>query len=211
MGSDGFQTQRNKSWVSGQVRAERVLAEVTTDGRKEWACKFCSESNVWTRWRCRRCYHNILASLHRKFEQAIAAKSGDWSTGSSGSSGEEERKARSLEAENQELRARIEAVGTKEGMMPSVAENWMIRGKRCRGSYERSKDCLSLQRKCKRTSWSHCSINCKRFRKKRNDLMPEHQRLQKRSQKIHSIQEREEYAERELRGKRRNAENQRRN
>ena len=70
---------------------------------------------MWTRWRCRRCYHNIPASLHRKYEQAIAAKSRDWSTGSSGSSGEEERKARSLEAENQELRARIEAMGKKEG------------------------------------------------------------------------------------------------
>ena len=46
MGSDGFQTQKKKSWVSGQVRAERVLAEaITTDGRMEWTCKFCSA--VW--------------------------------------------------------------------------------------------------------------------------------------------------------------------
>ena len=44
-----------KSWVSGQVRAERDLADaITVDGRKEWICKFCSETNVWTRWRCRR-------------------------------------------------------------------------------------------------------------------------------------------------------------
>ena len=92
MGSDGFQTQKNKSWVSGQVRAERVLAEaITIDGRKEWTCKFCSESNVWTRWRCRRCYHNIQAVLYGKYRQAVAAKSGEWSPGSSGSSGEEER------------------------------------------------------------------------------------------------------------------------
>ena len=114
MGSDGFQTQRNKSWVSGQVRAERVSGGSNhTRCRKEWTCKFCSESNVLTRWRCRRCYHNILASLHRKYEQAIAAKSGDWSTGSSGE--EEERKARSLEAENKDLTARIGAMGKKEG------------------------------------------------------------------------------------------------
>ena len=48
---DGFQTQKKKkSWVSGQVRAERVLADATTiDGRKECTCKFCSETNVWTR------------------------------------------------------------------------------------------------------------------------------------------------------------------
>ena len=93
MGSDGFQTQEKKSWVSGQVRAERVLAEaITIDGRKEWTCKFCSESNVWTRWRWRRCYHNIPAALYGKYGQAVAAK-GEWSTGSSRSSGEEERKS----------------------------------------------------------------------------------------------------------------------
>ena len=44
----------------------------------------------------------------------VAAKSGDWSIGSSGSSGEKERKARCLEAENKELRAQIDAMG-KEG------------------------------------------------------------------------------------------------
>ena len=65
--------------------------------------------------RCRRCYNNIPAGLHGKYRQAVAAKSGEWSTGSSASSGEEDRKARSLEAENKELRARIEAVENKEG------------------------------------------------------------------------------------------------
>ena len=35
MGSNGFQTQTNKSWVSGQVMADRVLAEaITIDSRK---------------------------------------------------------------------------------------------------------------------------------------------------------------------------------
>ena len=88
MGSDGFQTQKKKSWLSGKVRAEWVLEEVITiDGRKGWTCKFSSESNVWTRWRCRRCYHNIPATLYGKFRQAVAAKSGEWSTGSSASSG----------------------------------------------------------------------------------------------------------------------------
>ena len=51
MGGDGFQTQKRKSWIPGQVRAEKVLADATIiDGRKEWICKFCSETNVWTRW-----------------------------------------------------------------------------------------------------------------------------------------------------------------
>ena len=40
MRSDGFQTQKKQSWVSGQVRTERVLAEaITIDGRKEWEQK----------------------------------------------------------------------------------------------------------------------------------------------------------------------------
>ena len=116
MGSDGFQTQKKKSWVSGQVRTERILTDaITIDGRKKWTCMFCSESNVWTRWRCRRCYNNNPAELHGKYRQAVAAKSGEWSTGSSASSGEEDRKARSLEAENKELRARIDALEKNEG------------------------------------------------------------------------------------------------
>ena len=43
----GFQSQRNTSWVPAQIWAERVLADgITIDGRKEWICKFCSETNV---------------------------------------------------------------------------------------------------------------------------------------------------------------------
>ena len=34
----------------------RSLAKaVTIDGRIEWYCRFCSETNVWTRSKCRRC------------------------------------------------------------------------------------------------------------------------------------------------------------
>ena len=118
--------------------------------------QICSESNVWTRWRCRRCYNSIPAGLHGKHGQAVAAKSGEWSTGSPASSGEEDRKARCLEAENKELRARIDAMEKKEGvqkgpgipfkeegdgeiawksrMRPSVAENWMNRGEDAEGA-----------------------------------------------------------------------------
>ena len=55
-------------------------------GKNECTCKFCSESNVW---RCKRCYNNIPAGLHGKYRQAVAAKSGEWSAGSSASSVEE--------------------------------------------------------------------------------------------------------------------------
>ena len=69
-----------------------------------------------TRWSCRRRYHNIEAELYGKYRQAVAAKSGEWSTGSSGSSEEKQRKARSLELENEELRARITAMEKNEGV-----------------------------------------------------------------------------------------------
>ena len=95
-------------------RAERVLVSaISIDGRKEWTCKFCSESNVWTRWRRRRCYNDIPAGLRGKYWQALAARTGDWSTGSS--TWEEDGKSKSLEAENKELRARLEALEKKEG------------------------------------------------------------------------------------------------
>ena len=77
MVGDGFQAQKGGSWISGKERAERVLASaISIDGRREWTCKFCSESNVWTRWRCRRCYSDIPAGLHGKHRQAVAARSG---------------------------------------------------------------------------------------------------------------------------------------
>ena len=116
MVSDGFQAQKRGSWIPGKERAERVMANaILIDGRKEWTCKFCSESNVWTRWRCRRRYSNIPAELQGKYRQAVAAKSGEWSTGPSTSTGEEDRKDRSLEAKNKELRGRIDAL-EKEGV-----------------------------------------------------------------------------------------------
>ena len=110
MVNDGFQAQTKGSWILGEERAERVLANaISIDGKREWTRKFCSESKVRTRWHCRRC------------RQAVAAKSGEWSTGSSTSSGED-RKARRLEAENKELRVTIDAMEKKEGVQggPSI-------------------------------------------------------------------------------------------
>ena len=80
-----------------------VLANaISIDGRKEWTGKFCSES--------------MLPGGAREDRQAVAAKSGEWSTGSSTSSGEEDGKAWSLEAEKKEFRARIDALEEKEGV-----------------------------------------------------------------------------------------------
>ena len=67
---DGWQTQRRKGWLSGQLRAKKIHAgAVTIDGRKEWYCCFCPETNVWTRWRCRRCYTSIPSVLQGKHRQ----------------------------------------------------------------------------------------------------------------------------------------------
>ena len=91
-------------------RAERVLAgAIAIDGRKDWICKFCSGSNVWTRRRCRRCFYNIPAGLRGKYRQAVAAKCGEGSTGSSISSGDKK------DAEIEELRAQIEYYRKQRG------------------------------------------------------------------------------------------------
>ena len=58
----------------------------------ERICNFCSETNVWPRWRCRRCYSNT-PSGQGKYRQAVQAKTREISSGSSSSSGGE-RKAR---------------------------------------------------------------------------------------------------------------------
>ena len=42
----GWQTQK-KGWMASQVRTEELRAKaVTIDGRKDWYCRFCSETNV---------------------------------------------------------------------------------------------------------------------------------------------------------------------
>ena len=81
---DGYETQRRSSRFPGKERAERVLAEaITIDCWKEWICKFCSETNVLTRWRCKRCFSNIPAGLQGKHKKAIFVKSKGWYSGSS--------------------------------------------------------------------------------------------------------------------------------
>ena len=57
---DGWQTQKKRGWMAGQVRMKDPRARaVSTDGRKEWCCRSCSETNVWPRSKGRRCQTNI--------------------------------------------------------------------------------------------------------------------------------------------------------
>ena len=212
MGSDGFQTQKKKSWVSGQVWAERILAEtITIDCRKASTYTCCSESNVWTRWLSRRCYNNIPAGLLGKKRQAIAAKSGEWSAGSSASSGEEDRKARAMEAEKglmpwkrkeeckegRGIRKKYGEIVWKSRMRPSAAENWMNRGKSCRRSYERSIKCPFVSKEMQDSLKESLQHQLQEVERRRNDLMPEHEKVQKRTQQIQSLQDKRRNVQKE--------------
>ena len=154
---------------------------------------------MWTRWRCRRCYTDIPAGLHGKKRQAIAAKSGEWSTSSSASSGKEDRK----EAENKD-RARIDAMEKKEG--PSIPsggggdseEVWgdcmeVEDEARCRRKLEQRKMLQKELREVDRLSFMSKEMQdslkeplqhqLQEVEKRMNDLMPEHQKVQNRRQK----------------------------
>ena len=95
----------------------------------------------------------------------------------------------------------------KSRMTPSVAQKLDEQRKKMQREL-REVERLSL---CKKTSWSQCSINCKRLRKRGTISCLStkgHKRGHKRYQ---ASRTREKYAERELGGKRGNAENQKRN
>ena len=101
MGGDGFQTE------------EKVLG-VGTGRRKEWTCKFCSETSVWTRWRCRRCGDDISTGLQGKHKQAMYAKNKEWHPVSSSPSGREEWKSQEQEEELKKLRAQVELLSKQQ-------------------------------------------------------------------------------------------------
>ena len=56
--------------MAGQVRQEELLAKAfVIDGRKEWFCRFRSETDVWSIAKCRRCKADIPAGMHGKHLQ----------------------------------------------------------------------------------------------------------------------------------------------
>ena len=69
---EGWQPQKKGS-MAGQARMEELLAKaVTVDGRKEWYCRFCSETDVWTTSECLRCQTNIPSLLQGRHKQAVS-------------------------------------------------------------------------------------------------------------------------------------------
>ena len=92
MGSDGFQTQKEvMGFGPGQHRKDSGRSKRRPNSVRN---RMCGRGGV--------AGDVIIKSWRRctgSNRQAVAAKSGEWSAGSSASSGEEERRARSLEAE----------------------------------------------------------------------------------------------------------------
>ena len=87
---------------------DKLLAEaVTIDGRKEWYGRFCSETIVWKRSRCRRCQTNIPSVLQGKRRQAVSAVAGRCSSDSSSSGGGEDKVHWNSQTELRELREKV--------------------------------------------------------------------------------------------------------
>ena len=79
---------KKKGWMVGRVRMEAAV--VTIDGGKEWYCRFCLETNVWTRSKCQS-QTNIPSVLQGKHKQSVSNKGGrSWSELSSAGECEEE-------------------------------------------------------------------------------------------------------------------------
>ena len=86
--------------MGGRSRTDGRATHITRhiDDRKEWCCCLCSETNVWTRSRCRRCQTNIPSVLQDQHMQAVSTKSGrSWSE--SAPSGEGDQKVLAHEAQ----------------------------------------------------------------------------------------------------------------
>ena len=60
--------RKRKGFTAGQVRKDELLAKaITTDGRKEWCCRYCSETNVAnTGKRCQQRTRVVEAGLSRR-------------------------------------------------------------------------------------------------------------------------------------------------
>ena len=169
---------------------------------------------MWTRWRCRRCGNNVPTGL-----QAMYAKNREWYSGSSSSSGGEECKSHEQE-EIKRLRAQVELLSKQQGMRKTPEESGELarRGsgseEGCKMEFEEEADCKkkleeqkkSLQRQLRdienfasmdpffrdrdrqKEVWKE---ELEEIERKRTELLPEHQKMQKSSQKSQSLGERQ--------------------
>ena len=71
----GIRRKKRKGHMSGQVRQEELLAKaVVIEARRDWHCRFGSETNVWSRCKIRRCKTDIPAGVHATNLQALSAR-----------------------------------------------------------------------------------------------------------------------------------------
>ena len=141
-----------------------------------------------------------------KCKQAVAAKTGDWSTGRSSSSGEEDKKSKSQEAELKALREQFEWFRKQRGeagqerktgawkwrrssRMAKTRGSWMSREKGCRRNCETLRSSNSYRRNFNLVFLEGLQQQLQDIEQKRHDLLREHQRVQKRSPKRQSIQD----------------------
>ena len=167
---------------------------------------------MWTRWRCRRCYHDIPAGLRGKYRQPIAARNREWSTGSSSSSGDEERRNKNLEAEDKGFEPGLRPWKKKEGEGVQGGQGLPLTerkrpGRRVVEDEAESRKKLDDQKKkiqkelrdiekfscvpkeLQESIKSNLQQQLQEVEQRRHDLMPEHQKVQKRQQKTQSIQD----------------------
>ena len=74
-------------------------------------------------------------------------------------------------------------------MTPRAVKNWMSNRKNCRRSYEMPKDCYFISKEAEESIKESLQHQLQEVEKGRHDLMPEHQKAQKESQRIQSIQD----------------------
>ena len=152
----------------GKKGAEKVLADaISMDGRKELICKFCSELNVSTRRRCRRCYTNIRAGLRE-------STSRQWQQGPQ----------KGQRAPRRRAERRIESLKVRRQRIRSFGPKLSIIGSRVE---EKRREGKAFHPVCRKRS--DLQQQLQEVEQRRHDLMPERQRAQKRSQKIQSIQD----------------------
>ena len=115
--------------------------------RKNGSASFAPELNVWTRWRCRRCFSNIPASLQGTHKKAVFEKNNGWYSGSSSLSGEE-RKLGDQEEVLEKLRVQYWScsVSSKDGAkarrrMESRREEEVVWKEDCKMEVEEETDC----------------------------------------------------------------------
>ena len=131
----------------------------------------------------------------------MAARTREWSTGSSTSSGEDDRKSVSQEPEIKELRPQIEHYRKQrggeaqggQGLPPrnesGMEEQWRMDFEdeiesRKKLNEQRKK----LQKELRDVEKLSCVSQLQEVQQRRHDLMPEHQRVQKRPQNVQCIQ-----------------------